>query len=96
MLRKAIEHINGLQSTIQKLKYDNVQLKKKQDILEQNNSVLTMKLAEQGATVVYLEKTPGMCLLLGRGAKRYIMGGGGGGGAKRYIKGEGPGLRSIP
>ena len=59
MLRRAIEHINGLQNTIQKLKYDNVQLKKKQDILEKNNHVLTLKLAEQGASVVYLEKTPG-------------------------------------
>ena len=60
VLRKAIEHINKLQSTVDKLKYDNVQLKKKQDILEQNNRVLTMKLTEQGASVVYLEKTPGM------------------------------------
>eukprot|EP00116_Pleurobrachia_bachei_P002116 sb/3462378/ len=58
VLRKAIEHINKLQSTVDKLKYDNVQLKKKQDILEQNNRVLTMKLTEQGASVVYLEKTP--------------------------------------
>ena len=93
VLRKAIEHINGLQSTIQKLKYDNVQLKKKQDILEQNNSVLTMKLAEQGATVVYLEKTPGMCLLLGRGGGQNVTlwGRVQGGGAKRYIMGEGPG-----
>lgn len=59
VLRKAIESIQYLQTTNQKLKFDNIQLKKKQDILEKNNHLLTLKIAEQSTTsVVYLEKTP--------------------------------------
>ena len=50
-----------MESTISKLKLDNIQLKKKQEILEKNNHVLTLKLGEQGSNVVYLDKTPGKC-----------------------------------